>query len=127
MLEAEFNSGTSVVKVDYWACSREEPQNDGFHYNCALKPLKLTGYKKLRSVKNRIAEKHDIQVNFSDKHNFCLSAYTYVCKYDQEVAHSENHPPKTKSQLQDFMLPVTQKGNTQLENLLVLLQRSEKG
>ena len=36
------NPGTSVVKVDYWACSREEPQNDGFQYHCALK---LTGRK----------------------------------------------------------------------------------
>ena len=30
MLEAEFNAGTSVVKVDYWACFRGEHQNDGF-------------------------------------------------------------------------------------------------
>ena len=29
MLEAEFNAGSSVVKVDYWAYSREEHQNDG--------------------------------------------------------------------------------------------------
>ena len=40
MLEAEFNAGTSVIKVDYWACSREEHQNDDFHYYCILK---LTG------------------------------------------------------------------------------------
>ena len=57
MLEAEFNAGTSVVKVDYWTCSREEHQNDGFHYHCALK---LTGCKKWLSVKNRIAEKHGV-------------------------------------------------------------------
>ena len=30
MLEAGFNAGTSVVKVDYWACFREEHQNDCF-------------------------------------------------------------------------------------------------
>ena len=89
MLEAEFNADTSVVKVDYWACSREEHQNDGFHYHCTLKP---TGYEKWRSVKNKIAEKCGIQVNFNDKDNFSLSAYRYVCKSDQEVAHSENHP-----------------------------------
>ena len=45
------------------------------------------------SVKNRIAEKDGIQVSFSDKHNFYLSAYRYVCKSDQEVAHTENHRP----------------------------------
>ena len=37
MLEGEFNAGTIAVKVGYWACSREENQNDDFHYNCALK------------------------------------------------------------------------------------------
>ena len=54
LLEAEFNADTSVVKVDYWACSGEEHQNDGFHYHCALK---LTGCKKWLLVKNRIVEK----------------------------------------------------------------------
>ena len=54
ILEAEFNAGTSVVKVDYWTCSREEHQNDGIHYHCALK---LTGCKEWLSVKNKIADK----------------------------------------------------------------------
>ena len=80
MLEAEFNAGTSVVKVDYWACSREEHQNNGFHYHFALK---LTVCKKWLSVKNRIAEKHGIKVSFSDKHNFYLPACRYVCKSEQ--------------------------------------------
>ena len=66
-------AGTSVVEVDYWACSRQEHQNDGFHYHCALK---LTGCKKWLSVKNRIAEKHDIKVNFSDKHNISTCLHT---------------------------------------------------
>ena len=57
MLEAEFNTGTSVVKMEYWAYSREGHQNNGFHYHCALKP---TGRKKWLSFKNRIAEKHGI-------------------------------------------------------------------
>ena len=70
ILEAEFNAGTSFVKVNYWACSRVEHQNDGFHYHCALK---LTGCKKWVSVKNRILGKHGIQVNFSGTYNsICL-------------------------------------------------------
>ena len=77
MLEAEFNASISVVKMDYWACSREEYHNNEFHYHCALK---LTGCKKWLSVKNRITEKHDIQINFSDKHNFYLSANRYSVK-----------------------------------------------
>ena len=83
MLEAEFNTDTSVVKVDYWACFREEHHNNGFHYHCTLK---LTGCKKWLSVKNRIAEKHGIQVSFSYKLNFYLCAYRYVSKSDQEAA-----------------------------------------
>ena len=35
MLYADFNAGISVVKVDYWACSREEHQNDAFHPHSA--------------------------------------------------------------------------------------------
>ena len=64
MLQAEFNACTNVVKVDYWACSREEDQNDGFHYHCELK---LACCKKWLPVKNRFAEKPGIQVNVSDK------------------------------------------------------------
>ena len=37
MSEAEFNAGSSALKVDYWAHSREEHQNDGFHCHCVLK------------------------------------------------------------------------------------------
>ena len=107
MLEAELNAGTSVVKVNYWACYREEYQNDGFHDHCALK---LTGCKKWLTVKNGIVEKHGVQVSFNDKHDFYNSAYRYVCKSDQEVAHSENHPPgllaaaspKTKKSIAGF-------------------------
>ena len=55
--------------------------------------MQLTVFKKQLSVKNRIAEKHDIQVNFSDKDNLYLSAYSYFYKSDQEVAHSKKHPP----------------------------------
>jgi len=107
MLEEEFNAGSSAVKVEYWACCSEKHQNNGFHYHCALK---LTGCKKWLSIKTRIVEKHGIQVNFSDNHNFYLSAYRYVCKSDKDVAHSENHPtgllrthsPKTKNSIAGF-------------------------
>ena len=90
MLDAEFNAGSSVVKVNYRACSREEHHNDSFYYHCALK---LKGCKKWLSVKNRLAEEHGIQASFSDKPNFYMSTYRYVCKSDQEVYHSENNPP----------------------------------
>ena len=82
--------------------------------------MKLTGCKKWLSVKNRIAEKHDIQVNFSKKHNFYLSPYRYVCKSDQEVAHSESIPaglltaasPKTKKSVAGFRAACATKKNS---------------
>ena len=129
MLEADFNAGTSVAKVDYWACSRGEHQNDCFHYYCALK---LTGCKKWLSVKNRIAEKHGIEVNFSEKHNFYLSPYRYVCKSEQEVAHSENHPPglltaaspKTKKSVAGFRAAcATKRTSTEEESSCVVAKK----
>ena len=76
-------------------------------------------HKKWLSVKNRISEKHGIQVSFSDKHNFYLSAYTYVCKSDQEVAGSENHPAglltaassQTKKSIAGFCTTCAEKRN----------------
>lgn len=84
-----FNTGSGKVKVEYWASCKEIHKNAGFHYHCTLK---LSGSKKWLSVKRQIAEKHGIQVNFSDKHDFYLSAYRYICKTDKDVYHSQNHP-----------------------------------
>ena len=86
------------------------------------------------SLKNRIAEKHCIQVSFSDKLNSYLTECGYVCKSDQEVTHSKNYPPglltaispKPKSQLQDFVLCVPLKESPLKENLFVDLQKKRK-
>jgi hypothetical protein len=88
-VENEFNAGTSKVKVDYWAVCKEPHKNGGFHYHCSVK---LTGAKKWISVKTRLHSKYGVQVHFSDKHDFYLSSYRYVCKSDNEVAHSPDHP-----------------------------------
>ena len=48
--------------------------------------------KKWLSVKNNIQRKQDIVTNFSDSHNYYASAYRYVCKTDEYVFHSINHP-----------------------------------
>lgn len=89
MLEREFNTGASKVKVDYWACCQENHKEKGIHYHCALK---LTGVKKWVSVKERIQRTYGIVVNFSDRHDYYLSAYRYVNKEDENVAHSKDHP-----------------------------------
>ena len=116
MLKAKFNASTSVVTGDYWACSREEHQNDGFHYHCTLK---LTGCTKWLSVKNKISEKRGVCLNFSDEHNFFLCPFRYVCKRDQEVAHNVNHPPYF------WQLPL-QNPKIQLQNFLHLLSKKKK-
>eukprot|EP00794_Sanderia_malayensis_P006582 gene6582-7325_t len=101
MLEKEFNSGNSKVKVSHWACCKEMHEAGGFHYPCCLK---LTGVKKWLSVKRDITKNHNIVVNFSDSHSHYIYAYRYVCKSDTEVAHSPGHPdlsevgsPRTKA------------------------------
>ena len=99
----EFDEGSGKVKVDYWACCKESHSDGGFHYHCSVK---LTGSKKWIGVKNRISQKHKIQVNFSDKHDFYLSSYRYVCKSDTSVYHSDNHP----TGLLSANSPVTKKG-----------------
>jgi len=121
MVSREFNVGPSAAKVDYWACCREEHQQRGFHYHCSIK---LTGCKKWVSVRNRIALTHGIQINFSDSHDFYLSAYRYVCKQDQQVTHSTNHPegllsansPKTKKSIAGFRASCAAKKNSNSES-----------
>ena len=96
--------GDSAVKVSHWTCFREFHQDAGFHYHCSVE---ITGNKKWISVKSRLTEIHNIVVNFSDKHNFYISAYRYFCKQDNNVAHSQGHPnlaeaksPRTKKPIE---------------------------
>ena len=55
-------------------------------------------------MKERIQKNHNISVDFSDSHNCYLSAYRYVCKEDQDVAYSADHP-----NLIDAKAPATKK------------------
>ena len=89
MLETGFNTGTSSVNVDYWAYCREEHQTSGLYYHCSRK---LTVCKKWLSVRDQIAQVHNVQVNFNDKHDNYISVCRYVCKSDTNVAHSNGHP-----------------------------------
>ena len=101
MLEREFNRGTSSVHVSHWACCREDREAEGSHYHCALK---LSGVKKWVRVKQNIQDIYGISVNFSDSHDYYLSAYRYVMKEDKHVYHSENHP-----NLADAQSPMTKR------------------
>ena len=99
MVEEQFNAGTGSAKVNHWACCLEEHKDEGSHYHVSLK---LTGCKWLK-VKNAITKQHKLTVNFSDNHDNYIAAYKYMCKTDDEVAHSNGHPdlsdvgsPRTK-------------------------------
>ena len=69
-------------------CCKEQHENDGIYYHCALK---LTGNKKWKSVKENISKKHNIISHFSDKYEFYISAYRHIRKEDTDVVHSQNH------------------------------------
>ena len=88
----ESNGGKSVVKVQHWACCKEQHKNGEIHYHCALK---LIGNKKWKYVKENIPKKQNITLHFSDKHNFYISAYRYIRKEDTDLANSQNHPDLT--------------------------------
>ena len=65
VIEEEFNFGIGKVKVDYLAVCEEPHEHQGTHYHCSVK---LTGPKKWKSVRDRISQKYNAQINFQ-----CLS------------------------------------------------------
>ena len=100
-LAEAFNMGNGKVKVIMWACGKENHEDGGEHYHCALK---LSGVKKWLSVKRYFEETHGVVLHFSDSHDHYVSAYRYTCKEDTQVAHSPGHPdftavgsPRTKA------------------------------
>ena len=83
-----FTSERSQSSPQHWACCMEKHQLQGFHYHLALK---LSAPKRWLGCKRALERRHGIVVYFSD-HEGYYSAYKYVCKFDQEVFHSDNHP-----------------------------------
>lgn len=83
-----FTSRESKVQPQHWACCLEEHSDGGVHYHLALK---LNGPKKWLECKRSLKRKHGVVVNFSD-HEGYYTAYKYVCKRDNAVYHSPNHP-----------------------------------
>jgi hypothetical protein len=95
-----FASGTSKVKVEYWACALEYHKDGCEHYHASVK---LDGPKRWLSVRNSLSTRCGAVVNFSESHDNYYSAYKYICKADNKVHHSVGHPdlkeigsPRTK-------------------------------
>ena len=59
ILEAEFNASTSAVKVDYWACYREQHQNPSFHYHCALKLISSKKWLSVMTCYHNLLSRYD--------------------------------------------------------------------
>ena len=74
-IKTHFNKGSGKVKVQH-------------HYHVALK---LTGYKRWKSVKESIGSSKGIVVSFSDQHDNYHSASQYICKEDTSVHDSKHH------------------------------------
>ena len=101
MVEEQFNAADGKAKVSHWACCLEEHENEGLHYHVSLKP---TAPKKWLKIKNAVMKEYNAVLNFSDNHDNYIAAYKYVCKTDNQVAHSTNHPD-----LSDVGPPKTEK------------------
>ena len=59
------------------------------HYHLAIK---LDRQKRWLRIRNKLAQKHGINVKFSNGHLFYYDAWQYVTKEDSEFLESENHP-----------------------------------
>ena len=57
----------------HWAGAMERHRDGGVHYHCALH---LSGIKKWQSFE----KSHNVILNFSDSHDFYVTAYHYICK-----------------------------------------------
>ena len=87
-------SNLDVARVVHWVVSRElhndaEGAEFPAHYHMALK---LDRRARWLRVRQSLQERHDIRVNFSDRHDSYHSAYTYVIKEDDDFILSNDHP-----------------------------------
>ena len=102
-----FSKGSGKVTVDYYACCLEpHEKNSGYHYHVTIK---LSGPKRWNPVRRELLELHHINVNFSEEAENYYAGYKYICKLDQNVYESPNHPnlkeigsPRTKLCMQAY-------------------------
>ena len=79
--------GETGAEVNHWACCQGYHKNKDSHYHMTVNMTKLRHWK---SVKEQLKSKHNIYVPFYDKSLGYVAAYSYICKCDKEVLHSEN-------------------------------------
>ena len=83
-------------RVTQWVCCEEDHlETSGTHYHLALK---LDRVKRWKSVRQKLQDKYNFCVNFSDHHSNYYTAYRYVTKGENFVT-SENHQEYISSPL----------------------------
>ena len=113
---AAFNNTGGSVKVQYLAVCKEPHANGGEHYHCSLK---LTGTRRW-SVPYKWMVNNGVIVDISDQHEYYVNCFRYVCKEDDKVYMTSNHPdlntissPRTKSCIQANRRRVAQRNQNQ--------------
>ena len=87
MVTGEFDKAGKVC--EHWVSSCENHKGEGLHFHLALKLNKVRRWK---YVRDQLAIKYGINVNFQEFHTNYYDAYKYVTKEDVKYATSENHP-----------------------------------
>ena len=80
---------SSKAKTDQSACALEPHEERGEHYHVSIK---LSGAKTWLDVRNHLCTKHEISVNFYDKHDNYYTPFKYISKSDQNVYTSQGQP-----------------------------------
>ena len=110
-------SGTTVLQR--WCCCKEEHKDGNPHYHLAVK---LNMQRRWASVRNYLAKRYKIHINFSDGPGNYYEAWKYCTKSDTEVLLSDDHPDFTNA-------PRTTAATTQKvvkQNLSRLTEREER-
>ena len=83
------------IQLLQWVCAKENHEQSEFHFHMSVK---LPERRRWIRVRNYIARKHGVHVNFSNRHDNYYSAWKYTTKEDLEYIQSEGHPDLTNAQ-----------------------------
>jgi hypothetical protein len=83
------------IQLLQWVCAKENHKQSGFHFHMTVK---LSERHRWIRVRNYIAQKHRVNVNFSNRHDNYYSTWKYTTKEVLEYIQSKGHPDLTNAQ-----------------------------
>ena len=86
------NSGKGKVKQ--WVCCMKNHADGGHHFHMAVL---LDRIKRWKSVKNQMADRYNVVLNFSDGQPNYHGAWNYVVKEDTNYLESPDHPRMSRN------------------------------